>query len=38
VTAYPGLDRWHTLLAYICHRIVGQNMLPTPPPALAEVG
>jgi len=34
----PDLDRWRTLLDYICHRIVGQNMLPTPPPALTAAG
>ena len=34
----PDLDRWRTLLAYICHRIVGQNTLPTPPPALTAAG
>jgi hypothetical protein len=31
----PTLDRWATLLAYICKRIVGQAALPTPPPTLA---
>jgi Transposase DDE domain group 1 len=31
----PGLDRWSTLLDYICRRIVAQSTLPTPPPALA---
>ncbi len=31
----PELDRWATLLAYICQRIVGLLNLPTPPPALA---
>jgi hypothetical protein len=30
----PNLDRWRALLAYICHKIVGHNPLPTPPPAL----
>ena len=34
----PKLDRWATLLAYICHRIVRQTPLPTPPPALAGAG
>lgn len=34
----PKLDRWATLLAYICRRIVGQTALPTPPPALAASG
>jgi Transposase DDE domain group 1 len=34
----PKLDRWRTLLAYICQRIVGQIGLPTPPPALAQTG
>ena len=34
----PKLDRWATLLAYICQRIVGQTALPTPPPALAATG
>jgi len=34
----PKLDRWATLLAYICQRIVGQFALPTPPPALAAPG
>jgi hypothetical protein len=31
----PQLDRWRALLDYICRRIVGQTILPTPPPALA---
>jgi hypothetical protein len=31
----PKIDRWATLLGYICQRIVGQAALPTPPPALA---
>jgi len=31
----PNLDRWATMLSYICQRIVGQTTLPTPPPALA---
>jgi len=31
----PKLDRWATLLAYICRQIAGQFALPTPPPALA---
>jgi len=26
------------LLAYICHRIVSQSVLPIPPPALAAPG
>ncbi len=34
----PSLDRWATLLAYICRKIVGQISLPTPPPALAGGG
>ena len=34
----PRLDRWATLLAYICQRIVGQIALPTPPPALPAAG
>ena len=34
----PKLDRWRTLLAYICERIVGQMTLPTPPPMLAASG
>ena len=31
----PKINRWATLLGYICQRIVGQAALPTPPPALA---
>jgi Flp pilus assembly protein TadD len=31
----PTIDRWATLLGYICQRIVGQAPLPTAPPALA---
>ncbi|MBW6495681.1 MAG: hypothetical protein K0B16_14195, partial [Burkholderiaceae bacterium] len=27
----PKLNRWATLLAYICQRIVAQSVLPTPP-------
>ena len=34
----PRIDRWATLLAYICERIVGQIGVPTPPPALAAPG
>ena len=34
----PKIDRWATLLAYICQRIVGQFVLPTPPPVLAPPG
>jgi hypothetical protein len=34
----PKLDRWATLLAYICQRIVGHFALPTPPPTLAAPG
>lgn len=34
----PKIDRWATLLAYICQRIVGQFVLPTPPPVLAAPG
>ncbi len=30
----PKVDRWATLLRYICRKIVGQTALPTPPPAL----
>ena len=30
----PKLDRWKTLLAYICQRIVAPISLPTPPPTL----
>jgi hypothetical protein len=34
----PKLDRWKTLLAYICVRILAPSPLPTPPPALAASG
>ena len=34
----PKLDRWRTLLDYICQRIVGQIGLSTPPPTLAAPG
>jgi hypothetical protein len=34
----PKLDRWASLLAYICQRITGQFALPTPPPALPAPG
>lgn len=34
----PKLDRWATLLAYICRQIVAQSVLPTPPPALTASG
>jgi hypothetical protein len=34
----PTLNRWATLLAYICQRIVGQAALPIPPPALSAPG
>ena len=34
----PKIDRWSTLLAYICRRIVGHIGLPTPPPRLAATG
>lgn len=34
----PGLDRWRALLDYICQRIIGPSILPTPPPALAGHG
>lgn len=34
----PAIDRWATLLAYICRRIVHQTTLLTPPPALAGAG
>jgi hypothetical protein len=27
----PKIDRWRTLLAYICRSIVGRIELPTPP-------
>ena len=30
----PGALRWRVLLAYICARITGCTVLPTPPPAL----
>ena len=30
----PRLDRWATLIGYICQRIVGQTAFPTPAPAL----
>jgi hypothetical protein len=32
------LDRWRTLLACICQRIVGQIGLPIPPPMLSAPG
>ena len=34
----PKINRWATLLAYICRRIVSQSVLPIPPPALAAPG
>jgi hypothetical protein len=34
----PKLDRWATLRACICRRIVGQIALPVPPPTLAARG
>jgi len=34
----PKTDRWATLLAYICQRIVGQIGVPSPPPALPGAG
>ena len=34
----PKLDRWRTLLRYICQRILGQINLPTPPPMLSAPG
>lgn len=34
----PTLDRWATLLGYICRQIVGPIGLPIPPPALATPG
>jgi hypothetical protein len=34
----PRLNRWATLLAYICQRIVGQAALPIPPPVLSAPG
>ena len=30
----PKIDRWATMLGYICQRIVGQTAFPTPPRAL----
>ena len=30
----PKVDRWSTMLGYICQRIVGQTAFPTLPPAL----
>jgi len=30
----PTVDRWATMLGYICQRIVAQTAFPTPPPAL----
>jgi hypothetical protein len=30
----PKVDRWATMLSYICQRIIGQTTLPSPPPAL----
>ena len=30
----PKVDRWVTMLGYICRRIVGQTAFPTPPPVL----
>ena len=34
----PKLNRWHALVGYICERITGQTVLPTPPPALQGAG
>ena len=34
----PKLNRWHALISYICERITGQTMLPTPPPARQGAG
>lgn len=34
----PTLNRWATLLAYICQRIVCQAALPIPPPVLSAPG
>ena len=34
----PKLNRWHALVGYICERITGQTMLPTPPPVLQGAG
>ena len=34
----PKLNRWHALVGYICERITGQTVLPTPPPALQGTG
>jgi Transposase DDE domain group 1 len=34
----PTLDRWRTLLHYICRQIVGQAALPIPPPQPAATG
>ena len=30
----PKLNRWHSLVGYICESIAGQTVLPTPPHAL----
>lgn len=30
----PGIERWPVLLNYICERIIGATVLPTPPPRL----
>ena len=34
----PKLNRWHSLVGYICERIAGQTVLPTPPHALQGAG
>ena len=34
----PKLDRWRTLLHYICQRILRHIDLPTPPPRLSAPG
>ncbi len=34
----PKVDRWRVLIGYICERITGQTILPTPPPVLTGVG
>jgi hypothetical protein len=34
----PSIDRWATLLRYVCQRIVGPTGVPAPLPALAGGG
>jgi hypothetical protein len=34
----PKLDRWRTLVSYICEKITGQTLLPTPPPVTLASG